>query len=65
MRNSNDEINFSHQLLLTDTQNSKIRKAFASFSSANIKLSKTQISKTVQMSFLRHTYFWKYHSERN
>ena len=40
---SNDENNFPHQLLLTNTQVSKIRKAFANNSSANIKLSKTQL----------------------
>ena len=41
----NDETNFPHKLLLTDTQVSKIRKAFANGSSANIKFSKTQLSK--------------------
>ena len=40
-RNSNDETNFPHKLLLTNTQVSKIRKAFANGSSANIKVSKT------------------------
>ena len=34
---SNDETNFLHELLLTNTQVSKIRKAFAYGSSANIK----------------------------
>ena len=29
IRNSNDEVNFPHKLLLTDTQVSKIHKAFA------------------------------------
>ena len=43
--NSNDETNFPHKLLLTDTQVSKIHKAFANDSSANIKLSKTLSSK--------------------
>ena len=38
---SNDETNFSHKLLLTDAQVSKIRKAFANGLSANIKFSKT------------------------
>ena len=37
--------NFSHQLLLTDTQISKIRKAFGNGSSSNIKFSKTYLSK--------------------
>ena len=45
---SNDENNFPHKLLLTNTQVSKIRKAFASNSSANIKLSKTQLYKIGQ-----------------
>ena len=40
---SNDEINFPHELLLTNTQASKLRKAFSNNSSANIKLSKTQL----------------------
>ena len=43
---SNDENNFPHKLLLTNTQVSKLRKAFANNSSANIKLSKTQLHKT-------------------
>ena len=45
---SNDETNFQHKLLLTDTQVSKIRKAFANGSSANIKSSKTHLPKIVQ-----------------
>ena len=42
--NCNDETNFPHKLLLTHTQVSKIRKAFANGSLANIKFSKTQLS---------------------
>ena len=38
---SNDETNFLHRLLVTDTQVSRLCKAFANVSSANIKLSKT------------------------
>ena len=34
---SNDAINFPQRLLLTDTQVSRLRKAFAHDSSANIK----------------------------
>ena len=45
---SNDENNFPHKLLLTNTQVSKLRKAFANNSSANIKLSKTQLHKIGQ-----------------
>ena len=41
-------INFPHKLLLTNTQVSKLRKAFANNFSANIKLSKTQLHKTGQ-----------------
>ena len=37
---SNDENNFLHKLLSTNTQASKLGKAFANNSSANIKLSK-------------------------
>ena len=42
---SNDEANFPYELWLTNTQIWKIRKAFANDSSANIKFSKTQLSK--------------------
>ena len=45
---SYDENNFSHKLLLTNTQVSKLRKAFPKNSSANIKLSKTQLHKIGQ-----------------
>ena len=45
---SNDETNFPHELLLTDTEVSKIRKAFANDSLANIKFSKTHLSKMIQ-----------------
>ena len=41
--NFNDENNFLHKLLLTNTQVSKLCKAFANGSSANINLSKTQL----------------------
>ena len=44
----NDENNFLHKLLLTNTQVSKLCKAFANNSSANIKLSKTQLHKIGQ-----------------
>ena len=42
---SNNENNFPHKLILINTQVSKLHKAFASNSSANIKLSKTQLHK--------------------
>ena len=43
-----NENNFTHKLLLTNTQVSNLLKAFANNSSANIKLSKTQLSKMIQ-----------------
>ena len=45
---SNNENNFPNKLVLTNTQVSKLRKAFANGSSANIKLSKTQMHKIGQ-----------------
>ena len=42
------ETNFPHELLLTDRQLASIRKSFANHSSADIKLSKTQLSKMIQ-----------------
>ena len=47
IRNSNGETSFSQKLLLTDIQVSKIYKAFANGSSANIKFSKTHLSKMI------------------
>ena len=46
--NSNDNINFPYELLLTNRQVANIRKAFANHSSTDIKLSKTQLSKMIQ-----------------
>ena len=48
LRDSNGENNFPYKCLLTNTQVSKIRKAIANGSSANRKLSKTQLHKIVQ-----------------
>ena len=45
---SNDKTNFPQKLLLTNTEVAKNHKAFANGSSANIKLSKTQLSKMIQ-----------------
>ena len=45
---SNDEHNFPHKFLLSNTQISKLRKAFANNSSTNIKLSKTHLHKIGQ-----------------
>ena len=44
----NNETNFPHKLLLTEKQVSSLRKSFANNSSADIKLSKTQLSKMIQ-----------------
>ena len=46
--NSNGEANFPHKLLLTNEQVSRLRKAIGNNLSANVKLSKTQLSKTGQ-----------------
>ena len=43
--NSDDETNFPHQLLLTNRQVANLRKNFANYLSADIKLSLTQLSK--------------------
>ena len=45
---SNDENNFPHKLLLTNTQVLKLRQTFAYNSSATIKLSKSQLRKIGQ-----------------
>ena len=42
--NSEDETNFPQKLLLTNRQVANLRKAFAKHTSANINLSKTQLS---------------------
>ena len=46
--NSNDENKIPDKLLLANTQDSKLGKAFANYPSANIKLSKTQLHKIGQ-----------------
>ena len=43
-----NETNFPHKFLLTNRQVSNLRKAFANYLSADIKLSKTQLSKMIQ-----------------
>ena len=47
--NSDDEINFRHKLLLTNRRLANLRKAFANHTSADIKLSKTQLSKMMKL----------------
>ena len=44
-----DETNFLHKLSLTNRQVTNLRKAFAKKSSTDIKLSKTQLYKMVQL----------------
>ena len=48
--NSNEEDNFItfHKLFLTNTQVLRLRKAFVNGWSANIRLSKTELSKMIQ-----------------
>ena len=41
--NSDDEPNFPHKLLLTNRQVTNLHEAFANHTSADIKLSKTQL----------------------
>ena len=45
---SNDEANFPHELLLTDRQVSATRKAFSNNSLADVKFSKTLLSKMIE-----------------
>ena len=51
MYDSNDETNFPHELLVANTQVLRFRKVFATVSSANIKLTKTQLNKTIRIHF--------------
>ena len=43
-----DETNFPHKLLLTNRQVSSLRKSFSNYLLANIRSSKTQLSKLIQ-----------------
>ena len=47
--NSDDETNFPRKLLLTNRQVANLRKTFANYLSTDIKLSKTQLSKMIQL----------------
>ena len=60
--NLRDEISFLHKLLLTNTQNLKLLEAFSNGSSANIKYSKTQLSKIIQ--FIKDHLRWSYSSSK-
>ena len=46
--NSDNKINFPHELLLTNRQVANIGKAFANNLSTDIKLSKSQLSKMIE-----------------
>ena len=48
VRNSNDNTDFTHELLLTNRQVANIRKGFAKNTSTDIKWSKTQLSNMIQ-----------------
>ena len=43
-----DEVNFPHKLLLTNSQTENLCKAFANYLSTGIKLSKNRLSKMIQ-----------------
>ena len=47
--NSDHETNFLHKLLLTNRQVANLHKAFTNYLSADIKLSKTHLSKMMQL----------------
>ena len=51
--NSDDEANFPHKLLLTNRQVANLRKAFANYTSTNIKLSTAQLTQMQKDGFLR------------
>ena len=51
--NSEDEANLPHTLLLTNRQVANIQKAFANYTSTDIKLSKAQLIKMQKGGFLR------------
>ena len=50
---SNNETNFPHKLLLSDTQVLRLCKPFGNDSSANVKLLKTQLSKMIKLDKVR------------
>ena len=45
--NSDDKINFPHELLLTNRQVANLRRAFSNYLSTDVKLSKAQLSKMI------------------
>ena len=51
--NSNNETNFPHKLLLTNRQILNLKNTFANHTSADIKLSKAQLTKMQKGGFLK------------
>ena len=47
--NSNDGTSFPHELLLTNRQVANLRKAFTKHTSVDVELSKTHLSKMIQL----------------
>ena len=47
--NSDGETNFPHKLLLTNRQVLNLRKVFSNYTSTDIRLSKTQLSKMIKL----------------
>ena len=56
--NDNNELNFPHKLLFTNTQVSKICKVFANGSTADIEFLKNQLSDIVQLVGFVSSLFW-------
>ena len=53
IRNSDDETNFPHKLLLSNRQVANLRKAFSNHTSTDIRFSKAQLTKMQKGVFLR------------
>ena len=51
--NSDDGTNFPHKLLLTNRQVANLRKAFANYTSTDVKLSKAQLTKMQKRGLLK------------
>ena len=62
---SDDKINFPHELLLTNRKVANLRKTFTNYLSTDIKLSKTQLSKMRQSGgFLDRLLGWFFINEK-
>ena len=53
IRNSDDEANFPHKLLLTNRQVANLGKSFANHTSTDVKLSKAELTKIQKGRFLK------------